>query len=258
MIALIDADSILYLSLPKKDTPEQTYEECCLEIDNRINGIIEATKADKYALFITQGKCFRYKNYKANKGYKYSRQGKQMPPIFYALREYLKQQYGAYVCADLEADDLVTYFHNNIEEKTIICSPDKDVLKQNVGVHFDYKKNKRIAVSEKEADYFLFLQLGMGDSVDGISGIEGVGEKTVEKWFKEVEGNENISYASLLIDKYIEKYGIHEGIYKYFEVFTMVYMLKTDDDMLREIGYIPEFPTFRIVDKEEKEEKEMF
>lgn len=253
MIALIDADSILYLSLPKKENPNQTYEECCLEIDNRIKGIIEATRCEKYALFLTQGKCFRYKNYKANKDYKFSRQNKQMPPIFYALKEYMKQQYNAYVCTDLEADDLVTYFHNKLEENTIICSPDKDVVKQNVGVHFDYKKNKRISVTQEDADYFLFLQLGMGDSTDGISGIEGVGEKTVAKWFEELKQPNAPSYASLLIEKYIDKYGIHEGIYKYFEVFTMVYMLKNDDDMLREIGYLPEMPIFNEVITKDKE-----
>jgi 5'-3' exonuclease len=252
MIGLIDADSILYLSLPKKENPNQTYEECCLEIDNRIQNIIDSTRVDRYALFLTEGKCFRYKKYKANKDYKFSRQSKSMPPVFYALKEYMKQVHNAYTCKDLEADDLVTYFHNTLDETTIICSPDKDVLKQNEGVHYDYKKNKRIPVTKEEADYFLFLQLGMGDSTDGISGIEGVGEKTVSKWFEELKEQKSSSYASILIEKYIDKYGIHEGIYKYFEVFTMVYMLRNRDDMMREIGYIPNDPIFTEIVKKEQ------
>src|SRR6056297_4213887 len=112
MKALIDADSILYLALPKKVNPDQTYEECCQEIDDRIKNIVNKTGSDGYILFLTQGKCFRYNNKKVTKDYKFSRKGKSMPPVFYALKEYMKQKHNAYIDTNLEADDLVCYFNN--------------------------------------------------------------------------------------------------------------------------------------------------
>lgn len=249
---LIDADSILYLTLPGKNNPEKTYEECLQEIDNRIQDILLHTNSDRYILFLTEGKCFRYRDIKVSNAYKHRRQNKKMPPIFYALKEHMKQHYNAYCDSNLEADDLVSFFKNEFKENTIICSPDKDVIYQNSGVHYNYKKNIRIHKTEEEAMEFLFLQLGMGDFTDGISGIEGVGEKTVLKWFDELkEKYPNPTYeqyASLLIDKYINKYDIHEGIHRFFETFRMVYLLKTQDDMMRELNYIPETPEFNIVE----------
>jgi len=245
MIALIDADSILYLSLPKLANPDQTFEECCNEISNRINEIFSFTKATSYCLFLTEGKCFRYKDKKSSPDYKFSRSNKTLPPVFYGMKEWMKQNFNCYVCKDLEADDLVSILKYETKENTIVCSPDKDVLKQTTGRHFNYRSREFITTTEKEANEFLFLQLGMGDSTDGIKGIEGVGEKTVLKWFNEIK---NEKYYEIILDKYIDKYGIHEGVNRYFETFTMVYILKNWDDTMREIKYIPEGIVFQEIE----------
>ncbi len=257
MIALIDADSLIYKSLPKKSSPDTSYEDCLQELDSRIITILQAVNADGYILFLTEGRCFRYQDWKSSKNYKHSRNKDRMKPIFYALKEHLKQTHGAHVCKELEADDSVSYFKNNMKD-SIICSPDKDVLLQNVGTHYDYNKLKFVEVSEEDATYFLFEQVGKGDSTDGIEGIRGVGDKTIEKWFKEV--NDEHTYQAILIDKYIDNYGIHEGIIRFFETFTMVYLLKTEDDMLREIGFLPEMPIIQYLkeDVEEADDIEYF
>lgn len=241
MIALIDADSIIFHSLPKKANPDQTYEECVQEMHNRIDEIINIVGATDYALFLTGKNCFRYKNYKYSNNYKYKRGNGSLPPIFYALKEHMLQNYNTVLNHDLEADDLVSFYYTQFKQnkqQVIICSPDKDVLFQNVGMHYDYKKKTFIEVKENDVEFFLFKQVGCGDATDNISGIEGVGDKTIDKWFKEV--GKNHTYQAILIDKYIDKYGIHEGINRFFETFSMVYILKTEDDMLREIGYVPE------------------
>jgi 5'-3' exonuclease len=247
MIALIDADSILYLSLPKKANPDQTYEECCDEIRSRVEEMITTVNADEYCLFLTDGKCFRYKDKKSSKEYKLSRKKYRMPPIFYAMKEYMKQNFNTYVCKDLEADDLVSILKTELDEDTVICSPDKDVLYQNAGTHYNYRTREFITTTKEEANKFLFLQLGMGDPGDGIAGIEGVGEKTVLKWFEEIKDGK---YHEIILDKYIDKYGIHEGINRYFETFTMVYILSNWDDVMRELNYIPEGIEFLSYKKE--------
>ena len=48
---------------------------------------------------------------------------------------------------ELEADDLVS-IHNKLN--TVICSPDKDVLYQNVGKHYNYGKAEFVEVNEQE------------------------------------------------------------------------------------------------------------
>lgn len=247
MIALIDADSILFQSLPKKRNPDATFEDCVAEMEDRIQTIVKTANCNQYILFLTYGKCFRYKNWKVSKPYKYNRKGSQFPPIFYGLKEHLIQNFNAYIYKGLEADDLVSYY-STVYPDSVICSPDKDVIYQNAGTHFDYGKMQHITVTEEDAEKFLFYQLAIGDSTDGISGIQGVGKATAEKWFDNKSPEH--TYHELVLDKYIEKYDFHEGINRFFENFTMVYILKTENDLIREFGELPEDPIINEINNE--------
>ena len=55
MIALIDGDSLIYYEMSKP-----TLEEALQGIDTRIKHMLEQCNADKYAGFLTSGRCFRY------------------------------------------------------------------------------------------------------------------------------------------------------------------------------------------------------
>jgi 5'-3' exonuclease len=87
----------------------------------------------------------------------------------------------------------------------------------------------------------------MGDAGDGVVGIEGVGEKTIDKWFK---NKKNLTYAQVIIKAYVDKYGVHEGINRFYESFSMVYLLNSDEDMMREIGELPKFPDIHKINDE--------
>ena len=41
---------------------------------------------------------------------------------------------------------------------------------------------------------------------------------------------------TFVLNKYIEKFGDHEGISKFAETFKLVYILKSEEDVLRETG----------------------
>lgn len=209
--ALIDGDSLIYYEMVKP-----TLEEAMEGIDMRIRQILNFVGTTKYAGFLTLNKCFRYDVAKT-KPYKFNRKGASKPPIFYALKEYIQQKWGFYGIKGLEADDLVAIYQN---KHTIICSPDKDVLKQLEGKHFDYGKVEFIKTTKEEAHKFLLMQILMGDSTDGVPGIPKVGEKTAYKW---VEENPTFS---MVLEKYQEKFGIQEGILKFAETFNLVYLLK--------------------------------
>jgi hypothetical protein len=217
-IALIDADSLLYYEMGKP-----TLEEAIEGINTRIEQILNFAGTTHYVGFLTLSKCFRYQRAET-RPYKYNRKGgAPKPPIFYALKEYIQQKWGFYGVKGLEADDLVAIYQT---KDTIICSPDKDVLKQLAGTHFNYGKMEYIETTEEDANKFLLMQVLMGDSTDGIPGIPKVGPKTAEKWV-----NDNPKFK-MVLEKYQEKFGIREGIHKFAETFDLVYLIRTSEEAL--------------------------
>jgi len=237
--ALIDGDSLIYYEMGKP-----TLEEALSSLDGRLYQMFEETKATKYAGFLTQGKCFRYKVAKA-KPYKGNRKHGDKPIIFPAIREYLKQKWNFKSVPQLEADDLVSVYHTDPFGSTVICSPDKDVLYQNRGIHYNYGKAESIVVDEVQATTFLWKQVLMGDSTDGIPGLPKVGPKTADLWLKGI-GREEM--PKFVLDKYIEKFGNHLGILRFVETFRLIYILKSKEEVQVEVGIdLLELEVFDII-----------
>lgn len=241
---LIDGDSLIYFEMNKT-----TLEEALLGIDNRMHTILDAFKATKWAGFLTQGKCFRYER-ATTRPYKGNRKHGDKPIIFPAIKEYLRQEWNFTSISELEADDLVSIYHDPM--KTIICSPDKDVLYQNKVCNYNYGKAEMVTVDENESLRFLWKQTLMGDSTDGIPGIPKVGPKTADTWLEGLLPNE---MPAFVLEKYIEKFGTSEGIHKFVETFKLVYILKTKEDVLRETGIeLPDLVTYDVKPLNENEE----
>jgi 5'-3' exonuclease len=76
----------------------------------------------------------------------------------------------------------------------------------------------------------------MGDSTDNIKGLPGVGIKTAENWLKD----RTKDFEAFAIRKYVEKFGMVNGIVEFYKTFNLVYMLKTNEDIERilDAGYI--------------------
>tara|TARA_R100001440_G_scaffold49715_1_gene69657 strand:- start:184 stop:942 length:759 start_codon:yes stop_codon:yes gene_type:complete len=224
-IALIDGDSLIYYEMGKP-----TLEEALESLDGRLEQMFAETEATHYMGFLTTGRCFRYTAAKS-KPYKGNRKYGDKPYIFPAIKEYLRQHWGFVSVPQLEADDLVSIFHTDPFGSTVICSPDKDVLYQNRGMHYNYGKAETIVVDEVEATRFLWKQMLMGDSTDGITGIPKVGPKTADKWLEDVNTDE---MPTFVLQKYIEKFGYAKGISNFAETFKLVYILKDKEDVWRE------------------------
>lgn len=261
---LIDGDSLIYYEAHK-----DSLEEAINGIDKRIERIFEDCGSTTYHMFLTEGKCFRYDR-AITKEYKHSRKGREKPRFFNSLRGYLKDTYGAVSVKGIEADDCVSYLKTLAPDSTIICSPDKDVLQQVPGRHYNYQMTSRdksyvpkgfISTSESDALHFLHLQMLMGDSTDGISGIEGVGIKTAEKILDDCCDLTSADWFVVIFDRYIEKYGPIEGTHRFHETFKLVYLLKTPEDFKREglsdalstLNHL--LPTTFVVTKEDLEEE---
>ena len=242
-IALIDGDSLIYYEMGKP-----TLEEALEGIDTRIRHMLNQCNANKYAGFLTSGRCFRYAAAKT-KPYKGNRKYGNKPIIFPAIKEYLRQEWNFISVPELEADDLVSVYHDPMI--TIICSPDKDVLYQNKICNYNYGKAEMITVDETEAIKFLWKQMLMGDSTDGIVGIPKVGAKTADLWLQNILPKE---MPEVVLNKYIEKFGYAEGITKFAETFKLVYILKSKEDVFRETGIeLPELVTYDLKSLNENE-----
>ena len=201
-VALIDADSLLYYEMGKP-----TLEEAIQGINNRLLHMLAMCGTSKYAGFLTLSRCFRYEVAKT-KAYKHNRKGGSKPIIFYALREYLQQEWKMEAIRGLEADDLVA------------------------GKHFNFRTNEFIKTSKLEANKFLWKQTLMGDATDGIEGIPKVGPKTADNLLKKVTKG----FEKIVIEKYVEKFGYYEGVCKFAETFKLVHILKTYEQVENAIG----------------------
>ena len=244
MIALIDGDSLIYYEMGKP-----TLEEALQGIDTRITHMLEQCETNTYAGFLTSGRCFRYDIAKT-KPYKGNRKYSTKPIIFPAIKEYLRQEWNFISVPELEADDLVSIYHDPM--RTVICSPDKDVLYQNRVCNYNYGKAEMITVDETQALRFLWKQMLMGDATDGIQGIPKVGRKTADTWLKDLLPNE---MPEFVLKKYVEKFGYAAGICKFAETFKLVYILKTKEDVLRETGIeLPDLVTYDVKPLKEDEE----
>jgi 5'-3' exonuclease len=92
----------------------------------------------------------------------------------------------------------------------------------------------------------------MGDSTDGIPGLPKVGPKTADAWLKDVSRDVMPQFT---LNKYIEKFGNHEGILKFVETFRLIYILKNPEEVKLETGVeLPKLEITKINDNIEKSE----
>jgi len=156
-----------------------------------IQSMLDKFDTKQYKLYLTGKDNYRMKiasYYKANRT--------QPKPVHYvAMREYLINVWGAEVVDGQEADDalgiaqwntlkdtfLLEGTPGNVMEGSVICTNDKD-LDTIPGWHYDFTKQEdSYWIDQEYATWFFYKQLLMGDTVDNIKGIPGIGAKTAEK-----------------------------------------------------------------------------
>jgi 5'-3' exonuclease len=206
-IAVWDADFIpFYVCYNKKDEPIKSLEDCKALCDSMIDTINISTRCNYYTGYLTVGKCFRYE---INPSYKANRKYGETPPFIAEIKDYLKTNHNFLFDTRYEADDLVLSFKaQNPQYECVIISPDKDVLNLYEG-GYNPRLNQFKYTSKEEAEKFFWGSMIIGDRVDGIPGIPGMGKKAVEKLFD----RPNItSYMAIVQEEYCKVFGEYEGI----------------------------------------------
>jgi 5'-3' exonuclease len=191
---LFDADVMLH----KVSYDAETLNQGVVYFENLYRGWLNYLKGyfgnmSDVTLFLTSNdrSNFRYE-LPSEFRYKYNRQGKTKPPIFFELKEYVHSK-GAIMAFGREADDLIAIEATKLGNKCVIVSNDKDYRQVAGCWHWEttqeqapyfvtdpgflfkkrYKDNK-IKIFGTGVKFFYF-QILAGDQGDGVPGLKGIG-----------------------------------------------------------------------------------
>lgn len=281
-LILVDSDGLTFHS------ERPTLQESIQVLDEKIQNMFVKTEATHYVFFISNGKYFRHQIdpcYKQSRD-KYRSKTKWTKVLKqYLAAQYNAQYMDGVEADDLCAYWINTsiYFgkftnphsdnhwdfckyeqaHNYSDEyqqvEKIICSPDKDILSLE-GRHFNYSyklENKDnpnsvikgwwVTTDKSYSELNFWYSMICGDSSDGVKGIEGKGQSYADKIFSGTSTTE--WFSTITLRAYIEKYGMSKGIYEFQKNYRLLHMLNCDEDFIREVGKIPEFPIISEVPK---------
>jgi len=251
-IALIDADSMLYYCM-KEDT---TFDEMKLKLDNFIINVLSELNCKYFTAFTTDSRSVFRKELGKTREYKGNRKGRETPLLFYALRVYAQREWGFYDVPRIEADDAVAIYANGLGNnpfiESVICSPDKDVLRQIPGTHYNYQRNEFVSTTAEDAAKFLWIQCAAGDSVDGIPGIPGIGVKRAEKALESIVEED---FSLKILKMYLQQMensdiaSSKEATDKFKETLDLVYVLRSSYDLDRLGISLPPLKYFNILKK---------
>ena len=172
MIALIDGDMLCYRIGFACD--KETEEVATSTMYNFIADIMmELDEVEEVEVFLSGKTNFR-NDVAVTVPYKGNRVGNRKPQHHQALRDYLVNDWGADVSVDEEADDTIAIRATELGDEAIIVSLDKD-FDQVVGWHYNFSKDKLYYIEQDEGDLNFYMQFLMGDRIDNIIGVKGIG-----------------------------------------------------------------------------------
>lgn len=153
----------------------QTEAQNCMNMELLFEQIMADTKADSFKVFLSDKLESNYR-FKIDPQYKANRKDAPKPRHYAALRMFALNELKAEITLGEEADDRL-----GIEQTksggggTIICSIDKD-LRQIPGLHYSITARTVDSVGTVEGLRHFYSQLLIGDRVDNITGVTGIGK----------------------------------------------------------------------------------
>ncbi len=185
-IVLVDGDIVVYrVGFASQSV---SWEYCQQRVDTMLSNILTDTDSMTMYGYLTDGvNNFRNK-VAVTAPYKGNRPGTK--PLYYnEIRKYLHEYHGFSIETAQEADDAIgianaelSNFHllNEYTPHVVIASIDKDLLML-PGYHYNIAKGQSTLVYPLEATHNFYKQVLIGDRVDNIIGIKGLGPVKAEK-----------------------------------------------------------------------------
>jgi len=192
---IIDGDVLLYMSIWGNDNLEdakQRFKEVFVDIQI-------ATFSSDYVMALGGPDNFRndlYSEYKASASRVKSKSTK--PDWFNDLKSWVVETMeGAVLSDNCEADDMVRIWHLELDavgKPYCVVTVDKD-LDCCYGTHYNPRTKQIYQVTKEYANKFYWKQLLMGDAVDNIPGIRGIGTKKADKILDGIQGRLQLKQA---------------------------------------------------------------
>jgi len=206
-VILIDADILAYrigwsCNSEDESTAVRTLDGFIIDLLTIHLGADE--EDSEYVLYLTGKGNFR-KEYAVTAGYKANRKDKEKPVHVQALRDHMIAKWAAVVTEGEEADDAIAIAATKYGDKAIMVSLDKD-FDQIEGWHYNFVKRSKYYVTKEEGLNFFYRQILMGDRIDNIIGIYGIGEKKSAKLLEDCKTEKDY------YDKCVEMLGSEERV----------------------------------------------
>ena len=193
---VIDADSMLYTSCYRHQDidlmhwhPELAYKDFCNTVGNVESALYKQYDLQKEDKIITELVFSPKKTFRNDLSEAYK--AKRKPTMIVGIPE-LKQmvsiRLGMTQINNLEADDIV--ITRAYEEKNVIIACiDKDIYTHSPVPCFNYKKWEWVEASDEQQieDEYIYQTI-MGDSTDGIRGVEGKGKVFAQNFVYGIDG----------------------------------------------------------------------
>lgn len=201
-LLVVDADTFVWwaaLDIEKEAESEERDEgewlAVGMEFISSYIGMLRSKTATQKAVFaLTLGReSFRFQIFPE---YKPMKSRGPRPKFLAPLKKFLIENYNNVVgCTLIEADDYVVWLAK--QQKSLLCSVDKDVLNALPGGNWDYKKNEIRHISKSFAMFWPYFQCLTGDTADGIKGAAGIGPKKALQYVNE-DMDEKALWAGVL------------------------------------------------------------
>ena len=258
MKALIDGDIFAYEFGAATDDQYHPLSWPLVQarVQSRISGILEATNADDYQIYLTSEDKSNFRidlaTIKPYKGHRPS----EKPHHYERIREFLIKHRGAIEVHGMEADDALSIeqWKNLLETSTpdpnnnagingrylddrlantVICSRDKD-LDMVPGYHYSWSAGKQ---KEKEMWWqdeigglrCFYSQLLTGDSTDNIPGLYGVG-KSSKLLSQLLDMGDELSMYEHVLNQYELRFGSYAEQFL-IENARLLWMLREEGEM---------------------------
>ena len=226
MLALIDSDSLLYRVGFSSEDDEEWIAKA--RLDETLTQLVddELNECTDHKFYISGSENFRFGIAKTHP-YKGNREKLKRPNHLQALRDHIVKKWNAEISEGMEADDVVSIMSYK-HPKSIIAHIDKD-LDQIPGSHYNYVKKVFYNVGKTEALRKLYTQALVGDTVDNIKGVRGIGPKKAEKLLKDCHTEETL-YNTVLS---VYNNSMENGEERLHENMQLLYLLRSEDDEWR-------------------------
>ncbi len=214
--ALIDADILVYRIgfATNDDTEDMAIRTMAGFIEDIL--MVDLPQVQRWELFLTGKNNFRY-DYATTAPYKGNRTSDK--PVHYGLlREYLMAAWSAHVTDGLEADDMLAIRSTELGDDSVLITLDKD-LDQVVGWHYNFVKKIKYFITEPEGLLNFYKQFLVGDRIDNIIGVKGIGAKKAQKLLEDKSEQE---MWGVVVELLGEECAMENG--------HLLYMLRSLDD----------------------------